>query len=74
MAVAPALIPRLEVLQLYRSLLKASRTLKFTSREYYVARMRQEFRKNQNVQDPSLQSKLFKKGRFLLENDLGGLL
>ncbi|KAJ3157950.1 hypothetical protein HDU89_000329 [Geranomyces variabilis] len=70
----PVPIDRLQILRLYRRLLQSSRVLRYTDKDYYRLRVREAFRANQDVSDPARQQRLFKRGTFVLENDLGGLL
>ncbi|KAI8912261.1 hypothetical protein DFJ77DRAFT_467508 [Powellomyces hirtus] len=67
-------IDRTQVLRLYRRLLASSRALKYTDKDYYRLRVREAFRANQDVADPIKQQRLFKRGTFILENEMGGLL
>ncbi|TPX56846.1 hypothetical protein PhCBS80983_g04239 [Powellomyces hirtus] len=67
-------IDRTQVLRLYRRLLASSRALKYTDKDYYRLRVREAFRANQDVADPTKQQRLFKRGTFILENEMGGLL
>ncbi|KAG8276415.1 hypothetical protein J6590_066214 [Homalodisca vitripennis] len=41
-----------EIISLYRDLIRYSRTLKFTDKDYFLFRIKDEFRKNQNVEKP----------------------
>lgn len=48
------------VIRLYRDLLKYGRQLKYTDREYYFLRIRDEFQKNKHLDSPDQISKAFK--------------
>ncbi|KAI8812766.1 hypothetical protein BJ742DRAFT_767893 [Cladochytrium replicatum] len=67
-------IKRTDVLKLYRQLLGGHRRMRFTDREFYLARVRDEFRRNVDVTDPGLRRKLYERGKFIADNELGGLI
>lgn len=45
-------VTRLDVLKLYRNLLRYGETLKFTDKGYYKKRIRGEFQKNKILDNP----------------------
>ncbi|CDS35962.1 hypothetical protein EmuJ_001192410 [Echinococcus multilocularis] len=51
---------RVESLELFRSLVKYIRTLEHTDRRYLLNRVRAEFRKSNEVNDPAYTEFLFK--------------
>jgi len=68
------LLHRLEVLSLYRQLLRAKNRLKYTNPNYYAHRVRTEFRIYQHEADPNKLSRLHHAGlRLLQSQDLGGI-
>ncbi|KAI9012713.1 hypothetical protein BC832DRAFT_589700 [Gaertneriomyces semiglobifer] len=69
----PLAVEKQHIIRLYRQLLTSSRNLKYTDKSYYRSRVQDEFRRNQDVSDPTKQERLYKKGMFILNNDLGGL-
>jgi len=63
--------PRAEVLALFRRLLRAATRLKYTNTLWYKKQIREHFEKHRYRKDVTLQ---LERGRWLLENGLGGLL
>jgi hypothetical protein len=63
--------PRSMVLSLYKQLLRRSRSLQYTDRDYFARRMHQEFMKRKDVKDNNL---YYIRGKWMLENNMGGLL
>lgn len=65
---------RKAVLSLYRALLRRGRELRYTDRDFYLAAVRREFRKNQKLADPEARERQLQKGLVFLHSKLGGLL
>ena len=62
------------VLSLYRTLLRQGRQLRYTDRDFYLASIRREFRKNQKLEDPEAREKQLEKGLVFLHSKLGGII
>ncbi|KAI4576126.1 hypothetical protein CapIbe_004303 [Capra ibex] len=62
------------VLSLYRALLRQGRQLRYTDRDFYLASIRREFRKNQKLEDPEAREKQLEKGLVFLHSKLGGII
>lgn len=62
------------VLSLYRALLRQGRELRYTDRDFYLASIRREFRKNQKLEDPKARERQLEKGLVFLHNKLGGIV
>lgn len=62
------------VLSLYRALLRQGRQLRYTDRDFYLASIRREFRKNQKLEDPEARERQLEKGLVFLHSKLGGLV
>lgn len=60
---------RVQVLALYKRLLRRADRLVFTDKDYYRLRVRLEFLKNKAVGDPQKLARLIEKGEKLLELD-----
>ncbi|NXT77598.1 MIDUO protein, partial [Zapornia atra] len=54
------------VLTLYRALLREGRWLRYTDRDFYLASIRREFRKNQRLQHLEDKEKQLEKGQAFL--------
>ncbi|NXV76065.1 MIDUO protein, partial [Atlantisia rogersi] len=54
------------VLTLYRALLRQGRGLRYTDRDFYLASIRREFRKNQGLQQLEDKEKQLEKGQAFL--------
>ncbi|NXC44386.1 MIDUO protein, partial [Penelope pileata] len=54
------------VLTLYRALLREGRRLRYTDRDFYLASIRREFRRNQGLQHPEDRERQLEKGRAFL--------
>ncbi|XP_062058805.1 mitochondrial ribosome and complex I assembly factor AltMIEF1 [Lepus europaeus] len=65
---------RKAVLSLYRALLRRGRELRYTDRDFYLAAVRREFRKNLKLADPEARERQLQKGLVFLHSKLGGLL
>ncbi|XP_061220674.1 mitochondrial ribosome and complex I assembly factor AltMIEF1 [Neopsephotus bourkii] len=65
---------RQAVLTLYRALLRQGRGLRYTDRDFYLAFIRREFRKNQGLQRPEDKERQLEKGQAFLQSKLGGLV
>lgn len=65
---------RKAVLSLYRALLRQGRELRYTDRDFYLAAVRREFRKNLKLADPEARERQLQKGLVFLHSKLGGLL
>lgn len=63
--------PRSLVLSLYKQLLRKSRSLQYTDKDFFARRMHQEFMKRKDVKDNNL---YYIRGKWMLENNMGGLL
>uniref|UniRef100_A0A8C6Z8K7 Complex 1 LYR protein domain-containing protein n=1 Tax=Nothoprocta perdicaria TaxID=30464 RepID=A0A8C6Z8K7_NOTPE len=61
------------VLSLYRALLRRGRALRYTDRDFYVAAVRREFRRQQALERPEDKERQLAKGRAFLRSELGGL-
>ncbi|CAM5084005.1 unnamed protein product, partial [Eretmochelys imbricata] len=61
------------VLNLYRALLRQGRGLRYTDRDFYLASIRREFRKNQQLERLEDRERQLEKGQAFLNNRLGGL-
>ncbi|KAJ3642899.1 hypothetical protein Zmor_025647 [Zophobas morio] len=59
-------ITKLDVLKLYKNLLRYGQELKLTDKDYFCERIRYEFRKNRGLQEQSDISFNFEKGAVLL--------
>lgn len=55
-----------QVLQLYRALLQYGRTLELTDQDYFMHRIRKEFKNNKNVVNPTDVKFYFDKGLSFL--------
>ncbi|XP_023602390.1 MIEF1 upstream open reading frame protein [Myotis lucifugus] len=62
------------VLSLYRALLRQGRELRYTDRDFYLASIRREFRKNQKLEDPEARERQLEKGLVFLQRRLGGII
>ncbi|XP_075409715.1 mitochondrial ribosome and complex I assembly factor AltMIEF1 [Tenrec ecaudatus] len=62
------------VLSLYRALLRQGRELRYTDRDFYLASIRREFRKNQQLTDPEARAWQLEKGLVFLRSKLGGIV
>ncbi|XP_060633069.1 mitochondrial ribosome and complex I assembly factor AltMIEF1 [Anolis sagrei] len=62
------------VLALYRALLRQGRGLRYTDRQFYFNSIRQEFRKNQNLEHLEEKERQLEKGQAFLQSKLGGLI
>ncbi|CAM4460571.1 unnamed protein product, partial [Lepidochelys olivacea] len=60
------------VLNLYRALLRQGRGLCYTDRDFYLASIRREFRKNQQLERLEDRERQLEKGQAFLNNRLGG--
>ncbi|KAM4671012.1 mitochondrial ribosome and complex I assembly factor AltMIEF1 [Amazona ochrocephala] len=65
---------RQAVLALYRALLRQGRGLRYTDRDFYLAFIRREFRKNQGLQRLEDKERQLEKGQVFLQSKLGGLV
>ncbi|XP_069509045.1 mitochondrial ribosome and complex I assembly factor AltMIEF1 isoform X2 [Ambystoma mexicanum] len=65
---------RTAVLNLYRTLLREGRHLKYTDRDFYFATVRREFRRNQDLTEPDEKARQLEKGQYFLQTRLGGLV
>lgn len=65
---------RAAVLSLYRALLRQGRELRYTDRDFFLAAIRREFRKNQKLQDPVARERQLEKGLVFLQSKLGGII
>ncbi|XP_054552003.1 MIEF1 upstream open reading frame protein isoform X3 [Talpa occidentalis] len=65
---------RSAVLSLYRALLRQGRELRYTDRDFYLASIRREFRKNQKLEDPEARERQLEKGLVFLHSKLGGII
>ncbi|KAL5969181.1 hypothetical protein TSMEX_003074 [Taenia solium] len=54
--------------ELFRSLVKYIRTLEHTDRRYLLNRVKAEFRKSNEVNDPDYTEFLFERGKALLKH------
>ncbi|NWX44647.1 MIDUO protein, partial [Steatornis caripensis] len=54
------------VLTLYRALLRQGRGLRYTDRDFYLAFIRSEFRKNRGLQQPKDKERQLEKGQAFL--------
>lgn len=62
------------VLTLYRALLRQGRGLRYTDRDFYLAFIRREFRKNRGLQQLEDKERQLEKGQAFLQSKLGGLV
>ncbi|KAM9173098.1 mitochondrial ribosome and complex I assembly factor AltMIEF1 isoform 1-T2 [Pangshura tecta] len=62
------------VLNLYRALLRQGRGLRYTDRDFYLASIRREFRKNKQLERLEDRERQLEKGLAFLHNRLGGLV
>ncbi|XP_039427022.1 translation initiation factor IF-2-like [Corvus cornix cornix] len=62
------------VLTLYRALLRRGRGLRYTDRDFYLASIRREFRRNQGLQRLEDKERQLEKGQAFLQSRLGGLV
>ncbi|XP_059582371.1 mitochondrial ribosome and complex I assembly factor AltMIEF1 isoform X1 [Alligator mississippiensis] len=65
---------RQAVLSLYRTLLRQGRRLRFTDRDFYLATIRREFRKNKQLEQLEDKERQLEKGQAFLHSKLGGLV
>ncbi|XP_064310096.1 mitochondrial ribosome and complex I assembly factor AltMIEF1 [Phalacrocorax carbo] len=65
---------RRAVLTLYRALLRQGRGLRYTDRDFYLASIRREFRKNQGLRQLEDKERQLEKGQAFLRSKLGGLV
>lgn len=63
--------PKSMVLSLYKQLLRRSRSLSYTDKDFFARRMHQEFMKRKDVKDNNL---YYIRGKWMLVNNMGGLL
>lgn len=59
------------MLGLYKQLLRRSRSLEYTDHDFFARRMHQEFMKRKDAKDNNL---YYIRGKWMLENKMGGLL
>ncbi|KAH9286743.1 hypothetical protein ECG_00018 [Echinococcus granulosus] len=59
---------RVESLELFRFLVKYIRTLEHTDQRYLLNRVRAEFRRSNEVNDPAYTEFLFERGKALLNH------
>jgi len=59
---------QLEILRLYRDLLKYSKTLRYTDVDFYLNRIRHEFQKGKTLEKEDDIAKYIGKGREFLNN------
>ncbi|XP_065200140.1 mitochondrial ribosome and complex I assembly factor AltMIEF1 [Planococcus citri] len=57
-----------KIILLYRDLLKYGRNLQLTDKEYFMSRVKNEFKQNKNLEDPAEIEFQYKKGITLLKN------
>ncbi|XP_075284790.1 mitochondrial ribosome and complex I assembly factor AltMIEF1 [Opisthocomus hoazin] len=62
------------VLTLYRALLRQGRQLRYTDRDFYLASVRREFRRNRGLQRLEDRERQLEKGEAFLRSGLGGLV
>ncbi|XP_044311377.1 MIEF1 upstream open reading frame protein-like isoform X2 [Varanus komodoensis] len=62
------------VLNLYRTLLRQGRGLRYTDRDFYFRTIRQEFRKNLHLENLEDKERQLEKGQAFLHSKLGGLI
>ncbi|XP_078286719.1 mitochondrial ribosome and complex I assembly factor AltMIEF1-like [Rhinoraja longicauda] len=65
---------RVAVLNLYRTLLREGRSLRYTDREFYYSFIKREFRNNQHLTGEEEKAQQLEKGLYFLESKLGGLV
>ncbi|CAC5406781.1 unnamed protein product [Mytilus coruscus] len=58
-----------QVISLYRKLLRKGRSLQFTDKEYYFQRIRSEFEKNKNLERKEDIQRSIEKGQVFLERN-----
>ncbi|KAI8923854.1 hypothetical protein BC831DRAFT_513862 [Entophlyctis helioformis] len=68
------MISKPQVLALYRQLLRDTRSLSLSNVVYVRAQLRAEFERSRGVRDPTAQLALFRKGMYLADTRLGGLI
>ncbi|CAF0824914.1 unnamed protein product [Adineta steineri] len=59
---------QIEVLRLYRDLIRYSQTLKYTDVSFYLARIKQEFAKGKHLENEDDIIRQMAKGREFLKN------
>lgn len=59
---------QLEVLRLYRDLLKYSQTLKYTDVNFYLSKIRKDFAKGKTLENEEEIARQIAKGREFLKN------
>ncbi|XP_064210745.1 mitochondrial ribosome and complex I assembly factor AltMIEF1 [Tribolium castaneum] len=59
-------VTKIQILKLYKDLLRYGQNLKFTDKDYFHKRIRREFRKNRDLTDESAISFNFERGIVLL--------
>ncbi|CAD7087952.1 unnamed protein product [Hermetia illucens] len=59
---------RQQVLKLYKHLIRYGHQLKYTDKNYFLSRIRDEFRENKDLKDPKEIEFFFKRGETLLRN------
>ncbi|CAF0802922.1 unnamed protein product [Rotaria sordida] len=59
---------QLEILRLYRDLLKYSQTLKYTDVDFYLTRIKQEFAKGKLLENEDEIARQIAKGQEFLKN------
>lgn len=59
---------QLEVLRLYRDLLKYSQTLKYTDVNFYLSKIRKDFAKGKTLENEEEITRQIAKGREFLKN------
>jgi len=65
---------RIEILSLYRAILKGRRKFKYTQSDYYTRRVREEFKKNKDLADPKIIERCFSVGTRMVENNWGDII
>ncbi|GFS30340.1 uncharacterized protein TNIN_340671 [Trichonephila inaurata madagascariensis] len=61
-------ITRLNIIQLYRDILKYSKTLKFTDKDYFLHQVKKEFKENKHLTNTEEISYHFNRGKNFLKN------
>jgi hypothetical protein len=64
---------QLQVLNLYRSLLRAKKSLKYTNKDFYIYLLKKEFRNYQSLTDEAQIQFQIQKGLNFYNTQLGGL-
>lgn len=67
-------ITKIEILCLYRNIIRHSKRLRFTDKDYFLTRVRQEFTTIPPGFDDKMKQIMYEKGLSMYKNKVGGFL